>query len=366
MPVNTTWWVQLAWVDVWGATDLNFSGEFEATAERITETEITENSISTPLLKANAVTAEKIAADTITGNEISSATTITAGTGENTAGMNGTGSDTRFWSGSEFDVSVDEANFHVDTVGNLRSVNATMTGASNDGGILTAGTINSSVVSSTDVTASSIHGGTINGTEITGVTIIGSTIISSEELYTADPYGDGTITYYEGHDDVPVTCSESISEYSVSNSDAPGKTWNYFELPTFPASVNTPPITNNRLRWLDVPVENDFFVDINAARGSSSNNRVRFQIVSVEDGEVLSSAEYPVADFDSTKTVFGMSVRNTYTDDERVHTQIIGGTLGATNNPDINGRLRVGYFRDVDFTYLLRFEVSAVDNGVRP
>ena len=99
VPVDSHWYVKMAWVDVWGTDDLNFSGEYEATAERITETEITDNSISTPLLKANAVTAEKIAADTITGNEISSATTITAGTGDHSASMDGEDAQWRLYVG---------------------------------------------------------------------------------------------------------------------------------------------------------------------------------------------------------------------------------------------------------------------------
>ena len=70
VPVNTHWYVRLGWVDVWGTDDLNFSGEYEATAEKIDETVIGEDSISTPLLKANAVTTEKLAAESVTADKI--------------------------------------------------------------------------------------------------------------------------------------------------------------------------------------------------------------------------------------------------------------------------------------------------------
>lgn len=66
VPTDTQWWVRLAWVDQWGATDLNFSGEFEAEASQILETVIGPDSIETPMLKANAVVADKIAANAVT------------------------------------------------------------------------------------------------------------------------------------------------------------------------------------------------------------------------------------------------------------------------------------------------------------
>ncbi|MES9984348.1 MAG: phage tail protein, partial [Candidatus Thiodiazotropha sp. 6PLUC6] len=119
VPVNTHWWVKLAWVDQWGATDLVFSGEFEAEAKQITETEIGPDSISTPMLKANSVAAGKVAADAISGREISAATTITAGSGAHQAGMNGasdTGSteldNMRFWAGAD-QAQVENAPFQV-------------------------------------------------------------------------------------------------------------------------------------------------------------------------------------------------------------------------------------------------------------
>ena len=71
VPTNTHWWVRLAWVDQWGATDLNFSGEFEAEASQILETVIGPDSIETPMLKANAVVSDKIAANAITTEKLS-------------------------------------------------------------------------------------------------------------------------------------------------------------------------------------------------------------------------------------------------------------------------------------------------------
>ena len=158
-------------MDVWGTSDLNFSGEYEATAERITETEITENSISTPLLKANAVTAEKIAADTITGNEISSATTIIAGTGENTAGMNGLDEEgdpldgIRFWSGADKEAP-ENASFLVDSHGNMIARNAELIDVTASGGsfnnIEATGGVFTDITATGNITANDIDADSVN------------------------------------------------------------------------------------------------------------------------------------------------------------------------------------------------------------
>ncbi|WP_196221338.1 host specificity factor TipJ family phage tail protein [Sansalvadorimonas verongulae] len=57
---DTTWYVRAAFVDVWGEDGLNISGEQTAVTELITETEIMDDSISTPKLKANSVTTDKM------------------------------------------------------------------------------------------------------------------------------------------------------------------------------------------------------------------------------------------------------------------------------------------------------------------
>ena len=77
-----TWYVVVAAVDVWGDTALNYSGEFTVEgggALNITETDIQDDSISTPKLKANAVTASKIFVSTLSA--------IAANLGTITAGL---------------------------------------------------------------------------------------------------------------------------------------------------------------------------------------------------------------------------------------------------------------------------------------
>ena len=190
VPTNTQWWVRLAWVDQWGATDLNFSGEFEAEASQILETVIGPDSISTPMLKANAVTADKIAANTITGNEISSATTIIAGTGENTAGINGA-EDTenaylsriRFWAGAGIS-NAESANYKVYSDGKMVA-----RGADLEEGVLTAGRIESSNIKGGLVEGAKIHGGIIEG----AVIISGGNILVST---TEADQGAGTVRYF--------------------------------------------------------------------------------------------------------------------------------------------------------------------------
>ncbi|GAA4650482.1 hypothetical protein GCM10023116_27650 [Kistimonas scapharcae] len=73
------WYFRLAWVDSWGASNLNYSGEFAAESSSIDfdeifpikETQISDDAISTPKLKANSVIAEKIAAKAVTAEKIS-------------------------------------------------------------------------------------------------------------------------------------------------------------------------------------------------------------------------------------------------------------------------------------------------------
>ena len=61
LPVNPneTWYIRVAFEDLWGSDGLNISGEYQAFTTLITETEIEKDSIKTPHLAANAVTADK-------------------------------------------------------------------------------------------------------------------------------------------------------------------------------------------------------------------------------------------------------------------------------------------------------------------
>ena len=156
VPTNTQWWVRLAWVDQWGALDLNFSGEFEAEASQILETVIGPDSIETPMLKANAVTADKIAANTITGNKISSATTITAGNGNTSATLNGVDATWRLYAGHATPAS---APFRVDKAGKVYATNADIKGKVT----ATSGTFTGTITGAT-ITGATINGGSINGT----------------------------------------------------------------------------------------------------------------------------------------------------------------------------------------------------------
>ena len=172
VPTNTQWWVRLAWVDQWGATDLNFSGEFEAEASQILETVIGPDSIETPMLKANAVTADKIAGNTITGNEISSATTIIVGTGKNIAGMNGaiysdnpTLSDIRFWAGAEYNLA-HTASFQVDKEGSFTAYDGRFVGDISGSSGEFSGTVTTAAITSGSITGTTISGGIIIGADI--------------------------------------------------------------------------------------------------------------------------------------------------------------------------------------------------------
>ncbi len=90
------WYFRLAWVDHWGATDLNISGEYKGESSDldfgdwfpVDETQISDDAISTPKLQANAIEADKIAARAVTAEKINvnDLSAISANIGEVTAG----------------------------------------------------------------------------------------------------------------------------------------------------------------------------------------------------------------------------------------------------------------------------------------
>ena len=229
--VDSYWFMRLAWVDVWGSDDLNFSGVVEAEVGPITETEIGPDSISTPMLKANSVIAEKIEADAITGREISSETTITAGSGNKTAGMNGMDKDgepvngIRFWSGAAAD-NAEQANFRVygdgsTVLNDLEANDAVLTNMTASGSI-TGGTIKGTDIYGVNISADSeITGGLVRGATVISGTIIGADIFTGDPLLLADPYGNGLIVYYDSYpDQIPLACESSYNfdrNFSVSS-----------------------------------------------------------------------------------------------------------------------------------------------------
>ena len=91
-----TWYFRAAWLDRWGPDGLNYTGEQEATSSKvdisdwfpITETQISDDSISTPKLQANAVEADKISANAVTAEKInvSQLSAISANMGTVTGG----------------------------------------------------------------------------------------------------------------------------------------------------------------------------------------------------------------------------------------------------------------------------------------
>ena len=127
-----TWYFRVAWVDNWGTTGLNYSGEIKATSGTVDfsdwfpveETNISDDAISTPKLQANVVEADKIAANAVTAEKISvnNLSAISANMGTLTAGTMKTDAATGarveitsvgslpFWIGSG---SISKANAHL-------------------------------------------------------------------------------------------------------------------------------------------------------------------------------------------------------------------------------------------------------------
>ena len=228
--VGNIWYMRLAWVDVWGGTDLNFSGMVMA--------------------KVGGITNGDIEADAITGRVISSETTITAGSGNKTAGMNGMDREgepvngIRFWSGAEAD-HAEDADFKVFDEGNMVANNASMENG-NFSGSVNASSVESSLITATCELSSPY----IQGSLIEGGTIIGANIIASDFLVAADPYGNGTHTFYEKYPEVIVSCLPRINE----TVDTPPVSSVVDSLcPVLPAAYNQGDISTYRTRYPEIP-----------------------------------------------------------------------------------------------------------------
>ena len=293
VPTNTTWWVCLAWVDQWGATDLNYSGEFAAEASQILETVIGPDSIETPMLKANAVAAGKVAADAITGREISAATTIIAGTGENTAGMNGaiisdnpTLSNIRFWSGAEYNIA-NTASFQVDKEGSLTAYDGRFVGDISGSSGQFSGT----------VTTAAITSGSITGTTISGGIIIGADIYAGAVSIPVVP----ALNYPAGIGGTPSTLIIPVSAYPdvttvipASNMHIYSGRWSEMHYIPIAANNNNQDLTGARFRYSNAPrhwYKSEFkFYDT----GGNHGDRVVFSVRLYRGSTLLSSGSFDV------------------------------------------------------------------------
>ena len=285
VPVNTTWWVRLAWVDVWGTSDLNFSGEYRATAERITETEITENSISTPLLKANAVTAEKISVDELSAISANLGH-ATAGTFETDAGAEpkvvlSSQGDYPLWIGQgELDSNGD---LYFDKTRNelwshdLNSVRGRFDNAS------VTGTLSGSTITGGDITGASVHGGYI----------IGSEVIAGELSYPTEAGIDYPSDLFPpGTPDIPVSAVESVQlqlnsgQVSVprTDTDSPDKAFWLTGIPLASCDYNSW-VTSQRFRFYRAPqgwYKIEFTAESSGYHSDRSNGYIFIRINSVD------------------------------------------------------------------------------------
>lgn len=163
---------------------------------QITETQITDNSITTPKINALAITSQKLAAEAVTIGKIAADAII--------AGTIGAGAiraqDVAFESGCIQTADIGDlqvtnakiANAQI-TGGKIASV--TITNANIQGGTITdneiqAGTITGAKIKGGEITNAHMVDGTISGTKITDATIYSSKIFN----LTADKISAGTIT----------------------------------------------------------------------------------------------------------------------------------------------------------------------------
>ena len=138
------------------------------------------------------------------------------------AGLNGDREDDVYkdysiWSGSE---TPDNAKFSVDKYGRVKADSANIKGRIE----ATSGYFKGEL-SAADFRGSNIVGTNIEGSVINGGTIIGSTIYASDSEILADPYGDGTVVYYNNYTSIPVSVLSNIDvrkSFSVNNSEFSG------------------------------------------------------------------------------------------------------------------------------------------------
>ena len=326
---------------------------------------IEDGAIKASHLTANSVTAGKIAADAITGREISSSTTVIAGSGDQTAGMNGYDSgvmeNIRFFSGADKSVA-HQSPFRVLSDGFLLARNAEISGT-------VSGTlVSSSDIQSSSLSSSNIYGGEIEGSVITGGMIVGSTIISGEQLYQADPYGNGTPTYYADATDVMVTCKPMLNSHRWSGDVGAGQ-WRYYHFPFYPASVNRGTKTTNRFRFRDLRSYGSAYMLRTTASVGSRLNPSYFELAyfdpvtqSVTDSDMVNILDY------RGKTISLSGFKVAISSGDPVQCRIVGGNYGTSNNnvADRNGILRIGYRRTESFSTSLTVETAQHDNSVRP
>ena len=285
VPVETHshWFLRLAWVDYWGATDLNFSGVVESEVGPITETEIGPDSISTPMLKANSIVAEKIAADAITGREISSATTITAGAGDKTAGMNGLDQSgepldgIRFWAGSD-QSDPRKAPFKVEEDGTLISSNAYIENSLFTGSI-SSSRIDSSNIATTELDAVEIRTSHMESSSINGGIIVGATIYTGSSPLLSRPRASSYDEVYHVFDPrVPIATipviEDSVSDrQGVVGTGAPVTIVNEIPILTAGADTDTADLTRFRYPWCALT-----YKDFGGQFGSGTTNSFRFHV----------------------------------------------------------------------------------------
>ena len=380
VPVETHshWFLRLAWVDYWGATDLNFSGVVESEVGPITETEIGPDSISTPMLKANSIVAEKIAADAITGREISSATTITAGAGDKMAGMNGFDKSgeplegIRFWAGADKDTP-ENANFIVDSSGDLTARDAYLEDTTMQSLTATGAEINGDITGVANLTSVTISAGRIKGVIVDAATIIGSTIYASEPLLLADPYDDGRIVYYPDNPEIPVGCSEKV-QLSLSSTGA------HTEGVTFPVvtAAYDDSVSTTRFRWIDIKVvssDRDSGYSPSQLKWNVPNQYtlfdvdIIFSLIHPVTGAVMDTVTHQWRQYEQRIYSFaGLNIRATSAKSGYKTLRYMyayGGSFGSVSNDDRNGLLRVAIISYNHAKYWPINGIIAVDNSVR-
>lgn len=157
-------------------------------AGQITETQITDDSISTPKLQALAITAEKIAANSVIAGKIA-ADAVTAGT---IAAAAIRAADAVFETGAIQTADIGDLTVTNAKIGNASITNAKIGNAEITGAKIAGGTITATNIQDATITGSKIAGGTITGSNISGSTITGGNIDNA--TITGAKIADSTIT----------------------------------------------------------------------------------------------------------------------------------------------------------------------------
>jgi hypothetical protein len=221
-------------------------------------------------------------------------------------------------------------------------------------------------LSGADFRGSYIYGAEMESGTFVGGTIIGSTIYASQQQILADPYNNGTITYYVSYPSIPVAVQENID---LSFTFKPNRSsYTFFDSKVIPSFENEGEISELRTKFPTIPqgtitLEQSPYSFKATGRVYQEMPSVYIELVSHVTNTVLDTIEvsldpvnnggpYGNTDVENEKffTFAGVSwaLRSSMFDNTEtwrinyIRLENLQSTFGGFNSPN-NGKFRIGF-----------------------